>query len=152
MNNVNTLHWSILREYDIRGVVGDTLEIGDARLIGQAFGSLVKQNLGRTVCVAYDGRISSPDIARVVVDGLVSTGATVIHFGMGTTPMLYFGSKILNADGAIMVTGSHNPASYNGFKMVMNNKPFFGKQIQKIGDLAARHDFATGCFFFPGLR
>ncbi len=144
MDDKHKFHWSILREYDIRGVVGETLTIGDAYVIGRTFGTLISRNMGKTVCVGYDGRISSPEMEAALTQGLVDTGIAVIRINLGPTPMVYFASKILNTDGGIMITGSHNPANYNGFKFVMNNKPFYGKDIQKLGKLAAAGDYEYG--------
>jgi len=138
------LHKSILREYDIRGVVGKTLISSDAYTIGKAFGTMIKRNSGKTVCVGYDDRLSSPDMTLVVVDGLVSTGLVIIRIGMGPIPMLYFTANVLNTDGNIMVTNSHNPADYNGFKMVMNNQPFSGEDIQELRRICDEGDYEEG--------
>jgi len=129
-----------LREYDIRGVVGLTLHPADAFAIGRVFGSIVAGNGGHTVAVAYDGRLSSPDLEPELVRGLMESGMNVLRIGCGPTPLLYFAANTLGADGGIMVTGSHNPPDYNGFKMVLANKPFFGRQIQDLGARAAAGD------------
>jgi phosphomannomutase len=129
-----------LREYDIRGIVGKTLHRRDAYAIGRVFGSIVKEGGGSTVAVGYDGRLSSPELEIELVRGLIDSGAEVLRIGRGPTPMLYFAGVTLKADGGIMVTGSHNPPDYNGFKMVLGNKPFFGKSIQEIGSRAAAGD------------
>jgi phosphomannomutase len=129
-----------LREYDIRGVVGKTLSEADAFAIGRCFGSVVARRGGLTVAVGYDGRISSPGMEASLVAGLRASGIEAIRIGCGPTPMLYYAARTLPADGGIMVTGSHNPPDYNGFKMVLANKPFFGKDIQEIGRMAAAGD------------
>ncbi|MDG6095139.1 phosphomannomutase/phosphoglucomutase [Acetobacter sp. AN02] len=129
-----------LREYDIRGIVGKTLTTDDAFAIGRTFGSLVVRNGGKTVTVGYDGRLSSPDLEAALVRGVTACGLHVVRVGCGPTPMLYFASVIRKADGAIMVTGSHNPPDYNGFKMMLAGKPFFGKDIQELGRLSAAGD------------
>ncbi len=131
-------HPSILREYDIRGIVGETLSTADAEAIGRAFGGLVIGQGGKLVCVGYDGRLSSPELEGSLVAGLLSTGLTVHRVGRGPTPMLYYATHVMQADGGIMVTGSHNPPDHNGFKMVLHGKPFFAEQIQELGRLAAR--------------
>jgi phosphomannomutase len=92
------------------------------------------------VAVGYDGRLSSPALEDTLVQGLVDSGMQVLRIGRGPTPMLYFAAVTLDADGGIMVTGSHNPPDYNGFKMVLANKPFFGTAIQDIGARAAAGD------------
>jgi len=132
-----------LREYDIRGVVGRTLSEADAFAIGRAFGSVVARGGGSTVAVGYDGRLSSPTLAASLVDGLEASGIEVLRVGRGPTPMLYFAATTLGTDGAVMVTGSHNPPDYNGFKMMLGKHAFFGEQIQEIGRLAAAGDVVT---------
>ena len=131
---------TVLREYDIRGIVGRTLHPADAFAIGRVFGSIVARAGGRTVAVGYDGRVSSPDLESRLVDGLKASGMEVTRIGLGPTPMLYYASTVRETDGAVMVTGSHNPADYNGFKMMLARKPFFGKQITEIGRLAKAGD------------
>jgi phosphomannomutase len=135
---------TVLREYDVRGIVGKTLSVDDARAVGRAFGTLVKRAGGRSVCVGYDGRISSPDMEAALVDGLRRCGLRVLRVGLGPTPMLYFSVYHHDADGGVMVTGSHNPPDYNGFKMMIGKKPFFGEQIQELGRLAAAGDYESG--------
>jgi phosphomannomutase len=129
-----------LREYDIRGVVGRTLSGEDAFAIGRCFGTIVARNGGRTVAVGYDGRLSSPSLEEALTGGLVASGMEVTRIGRGPTPMLYFAATTLKSDGAVMVTGSHNPPDYNGFKMVLAGKPFFGTQIRDLGQMAAADD------------
>lgn len=129
-----------LREYDIRGIVGKTLHAEDAFAIGRTFGSIVARRDGKTVAVGYDGRLSSPELEAALVDGLKASGMEVLRVGRGPTPMLYYAATTLETDGCIMVTGSHNPPDYNGFKMMLGRKPFFGQQIQELGRLAAAGD------------
>jgi phosphomannomutase len=138
---------TVLREYDIRGIVGKTLHPADAFAIGRVFGSIVVAGGGRVVAVGYDGRLSSPDLEPPLVAGLKACGLEVLRIGRGPTPMLYYAATTLETDGAVMVTGSHNPPDYNGFKMMLGRKPFFGAQIQQIGSIAERGevvDEATG--------
>ena len=137
-------HPSVLREYDIRGIVGDTLNNEDAFALGCAFGTTIKRGGGQNVCVGYDGRESSPLFADNLVKGLLSTGVDVENIGIGPTPMLYFAVKDHKADGGIMITGSHNPSDYNGFKMTLQNAPVFGDAVQALGQLAAEGDFEQG--------
>ncbi len=137
-------HPSILREYDIRGVVGQTLSARDARALGATIGTMVAARRGTTVALGQDGRLSSPELAAAVADGLVSTGVTVKRIGVGPTPMLYFADRQLDTAAGIMVTGSHNPPDYNGFKLVMGHGPVYGETIQQIGRIAASGQFATG--------
>jgi len=135
---------TILREYDIRGIVGETLFAEDAFAIGKAFGTRVRRGGGSVVCVGWDGRLSSPDLAAALVDGLTSTGCTVRKVGRGPTPMLYYAAKARGADGGIMVTGSHNPPNHNGFKMVLGGRPFFGPDIKDLGRIADEGDWLAG--------
>jgi phosphomannomutase len=132
---------TVLREYDIRGVVGKTLKPEDAFAIGRCFGSIVVREGGRgRVAVGYDGRLSSPDLEPQLVAGLRACGLEVLRIGLGPTPMLYYAACTLETAGAVMVTGSHNPPDYNGFKMMLGRKPFFGEQIREIGRMAAEGD------------
>jgi phosphomannomutase len=137
-------HETVLREYDIRGIIGQTLQPEDAFAIGRCFGSVVVRTRGThdgaKVAVGYDGRLSSPDLEPQLVAGLRACGIEVLRIGLVATPMLYYAGHALEADGAIMVTGSHNPPDYNGFKMMLGKKPFFGPQIQEIGRMAAEGD------------
>ncbi len=131
---------TVLREYDIRGTVGGTLYADDAFAIGRTFGSLIVRAGGRTVAVGYDGRLSSPELEAALVKGLDACGLHVLRIGRGPTPMLYYAATKMKTDGAVMVTGSHNPPDYNGFKMVLGGKPFFGEQIRELGILARSSD------------
>jgi phosphomannomutase len=131
---------TVLREYDIRGIVGTTLHTTDAFAIGRCFGSIVAHQGGTTVAVGYDGRVSSPTLEPELVAGLRASGMEVIRVGLGPTPMLYYASTVLKTGGAVMLTGSHNPPDYNGFKMMLTRKPFFGAQIREIGRMAAAGD------------
>jgi len=126
-------HPTILRSYDIRGIVGTTLSTDDARAIGLGFARFVADAGGSRVAVGRDGRLSSPDLAEGLIHGLVDGGMTVIDIGLGPTPMLYFADQHHQTDGAIQVTGSHNPPTHNGFKMVLGHKPFFGNDITELG-------------------
>ena len=133
---------TILREYDIRGQLGINLSEKDAYALGRAFGTFIQEKadpLGdvHTVCVGCDGRLSSPHLSKSLCEGLKDTGVCVINIGMGPTPMLYFSVKHLNGDAGIMVTGSHNPPDYNGFKMTLNKEPIFGETIQEIGKISS---------------
>ncbi len=144
MTGARTLDPTILREYDIRGIVGKTLTADDVRTVGRAFGSIVARAGGHRVVVGYDGRLSSPELEGALVEGLTACGLTVCRVGRGPTPMLYYASHAVGADGAVMITGSHNPPEYNGIKMVLKGKSFFGADIQRLGRIAAAGDFVSG--------
>ncbi|MGE0094742.1 MAG: phosphoglucomutase/phosphomannomutase PgmG [Alphaproteobacteria bacterium] len=140
----HNFHPTILREYDVRGVIGETLAAADARAVGRSFGTALVRDGGKRVAVGYDGRLSSPEMEAAVVEGLASCGLEVIRVGLGPTPMTYFAVKHLAADGGLMVTGSHNPPHYNGFKMATSKGPFYGDAIKALGARAASGDFAKG--------
>lgn len=140
----HVFHPSILREYDIRGIVGETLFPADAYAIGRALGTLCRAAGGQRAVIGRDGRLSSPDMEAEVVRGLADCGLDVARIGVGPTPMLYYAGKVLEADVAVAITGSHNPPNHNGFKMVMAGLPFFGPQIRTLGTVAASGQFASG--------
>lgn len=141
----HNFHPSVLREYDIRGVIGETLGPDDARAIGRGFATLLRQAGGKTVAVGYDGRVSSPLLEHALIEGLTASGCDVVRVGMGPTPMLYYAEASLpQADGGIEITGSHNPANYNGFKMVFQGRPFFGADILTLGEMAAAGAWLDG--------
>ena len=142
--DTHQFHPTILREYDIRGIVGETLFSADAEAIGRAFATLLLEEGGKRVCVGYDGRLSSPELADALIRGLTSAGADVEAIGLGPTPMLYFAVHHLRADGGIQVTGSHNPPSHNGFKMMIGKTSFFGDRIQALGKVAANGAYRSG--------
>jgi phosphomannomutase/phosphoglucomutase len=127
---------SIFKAYDIRGIIDQTLDASVAKSIGQAFGSQMRE-LGETVIViGRDGRLSGPNLIEALAEGLLSTGIDVIDLGMVATPMVYFGAN-QTIEGrkplsGIMITGSHNPPNYNGFKMVLGGAAIYGEQIQAI--------------------
>ena len=135
---------SLLREYDIRGIVGESLSAADARVLGRAFGSLARRRGARAVALGYDGRHSSPMLAESMAEGLAASGIDVTDIGCGPTPMLYFAAHTQGLDGGVMVTGSHNPPDYNGFKLTLGKAPFFGEDIQELGRIAAAADYEAG--------
>lgn len=137
-------HPSSLREYDIRGIVGDTLGEADAYAIGRGFGTRVQRNGGTRVAVGYDGRVSSVSLEGELVRGLRETGIDVVRVGLGPTPMLYYAEATLEVDGGVQVTGSHNPGEYNGFKMVLAHAPFYGADIRDLDRLSEAADWETG--------
>ena len=138
-------HPTVLREYDIRGIIGETLGEADAYAIGRGFATLLGRAGGRKVAVGYDGRTSSPMLEAALVRGINDAGLDVVRIGLGPTPMLYYAeASAEDVQGGIQITGSHNPANYNGFKMVFAGRPFFGDDIQQLGRMAASGDWASG--------
>ncbi|MDQ2105327.1 phosphoglucomutase/phosphomannomutase PgmG [Azospirillum isscasi] len=144
MSEAHTFHPTVLREYDIRGIVGSTLTAADARAVGRAFGTVVARGGGKTVCVGYDGRLSSPELEAALVDGLVACGLHVLRIGLGPTPMLYFATRDREAAAGIMITGSHNPPDYNGIKMMLGKGPVYGQRILDLGVIASKADYVSG--------
>jgi phosphomannomutase len=135
---------TILREYDIRGTIGKTLHAADAYAIGRAFATVVARRGGSHVHVGRDGRASSPDMEKAVCDGLAAGGMRVSRIGLGPTPMLYYATFSRGSDAGLMVTGSHNPPEYNGFKMVVGKKAFYGDDILNLGRIAASGEYVSG--------
>ena len=141
----HNFHPTVLREYDIRGIIGETLGADDASAIGRGFATLLRRDGGRKVAVGYDGRTSSPMLAEALVAGLNASGVDVVRIGMGPTPMLYYAeASAEDVEGGIQITGSHNPANHNGFKMVFRGRPFFGADIQQLGRMASEGDWLDG--------
>jgi phosphomannomutase len=138
------LHPTALREYDIRGIYGETLRDEDAYGIGRSFGTIVRRGGGSRVAIGRDGRLSSPALEAELVRGLSEAGIDVVRIGIGPSPMLYFAEATLGVDAGMMVTGSHNPGDYNGFKMVLGHGAFFGEQIQALGRMSASGDWESG--------
>jgi len=135
---------TILREYDIRGTVGSTLFEADALALGRAFAQCIAEVGGKRAAVGRDGRLSSPTLEAALVQGLAESGIDVARIGLGPTPMLYYAAYTLGVDAGIMVTGSHNPADYNGFKLVLQKRSFYGADIQRLGEIAAKGAFRSG--------
>ncbi len=126
-----------LREYDIRGIVGETLSTADAYALGRAYAVMAKAAGGSRVAVGYDGRESSPALEAALAAGLSDSGMAVCRIGLASTPTLYFAVYALAADGGIMVTGSHNPPEYNGFKLMLGRRALYGDDIRALGEIAA---------------
>ena len=135
---------TILREYDIRGIFKENLDTNDAYATGRAFGTIVAQKGGKTASVGYDGRLSSVALEDSLVEGLKDCGLEVFRIGLGPTPMLYFAVTALGRDGGVMVTGSHNPPEFNGFKLTLCGLPFWDQDIQSLGRAIADGNLAQG--------
>jgi len=134
----------ILREYDMRGVVGQSLTAADALALGRTLGTMVARERGRSIATAYDGRLTSPELEAALVDGITASGLVARRIGLGPTPAMYFATKVLEVDAGVMVTGSHNPPAHNGFKITLGGRPFWGQDIQHLGEAAARGDWIDG--------
>ncbi len=134
----------IFREYDVRGIVDQDLDADTVRTLGRAFGTYAARAGARTCAVGRDCRLSSPALARAFSEGLLATGIDAIDVGQAPTPLLYFAVHHLPADAGVMVTGSHNPPEYNGFKVQIGTASLYGSQILALRDIAERGDFASG--------
>ena len=135
---------TILREYDVRGIVGKTLGREDAWALGRSFGTLASDEGARAIAVGRDGRTHSPELEDALVDGLMECGLHVVRIGVGPSPMLYYATNVLDVQGGIQVTGSHNPADYNGFKMLLRGRSIFGEAIQDLGRRSAAGAWTDG--------
>ena len=138
---------SIFKAYDIRGIVGKTVDETFAEHLGRAFGTEAKALGEKAVAVGRDGRVSGPGLVAALIRGIASTGLDVVDLGAVTTPMLYYVAATRGKHGCtsgIQVTGSHNPKDYNGFKMVLKGAAVFGDQIQSLRRRIENEDYATG--------
>ena len=137
----------IFREYDIRGIVHNDLNPEVTRLVGRAYGSALRDTVDKPipkVVVGQDNRPHSPDLADGLIEGLRSAGVDVVSIGTVPTPLTLWAEKRLEADGAIQITGSHNPPEYNGIKMTMEGGSFFGASIQGLLDRIQNDRFHSG--------
>ena len=135
---------TIFREYDIRGVADEELLSEDVVLLGQAFGTYMQRHAGRKVSLGRDTRLSSPRLRDALMQGLKASGCEVTDIGVVPTPVLYYSAIHLKMDGAVMITGSHNPSEFNGFKTVCGDGTIHGAAIQEIRRLIETGDLATG--------
>src|SRR5690606_21997237 len=147
VQNVQTppkLPATIFRAYDIRGVVGDTLTAEAAYWIGRAIGSEGLAKGEPKVAVGRDGRLSGPELVQQLIQGLLDCGCIVSDVGMVPTPVLYFATNVLEGKSGVMLTGSHNPPDYNGFKIVIAGDTQAGEQIQALKARIDNNDLASG--------
>ena len=138
------MNTNIFREYDIRGIVGEQLTDETVATLGSAIGTFFAQNGARRIAIGRDGRTHSGMLQAALVRGLTEGGIDAVLVGMGPSPMLYFATYYLDVDGGIQVTGSHNPADYNGFKLLLKGRSVFGQEIQGIGERAAAGHWSSG--------
>jgi phosphomannomutase/phosphoglucomutase len=135
---------TIFREYDIRGVADTELATPDIIDLGRALGTLLQRKSGRAISLGRDVRLSSARLRDALLEGLVDTGCHITDIGVVPTPMLYFSAVHLEADGAVMITGSHNPSEFNGFKTVCGPTTLHGETIQEVLHLIQKRDFEKG--------
>ncbi len=135
---------SIFREYDIRGVVEHDLTPNVVEKIGRAYATLARERGVNTIAVGRDGRLTSPALRGQLIAGLTGAGVNVVDIGLCATPLLYFSLFHCDVDGGIMITGSHNAAEYNGFKMCVGKEALYGEDIQRLLKIYDAEQFATG--------
>lgn len=135
---------SIFRAYDIRGIVGQTLDTDIAYRIGEAVGSQVTAQGEKGVVVGADGRLSSPELSAALIQGIRDSGQDVINIGTVPTPLVYFATHCMDANSGVMITGSHNPADYNGFKIVIGGKTLANEEIKALYQRIITNDFTSG--------
>ncbi|MCO6509210.1 MAG: phosphomannomutase/phosphoglucomutase [Aridibacter famidurans] len=131
-----SLNPHIFREYDIRGIVGEDLTEGSVAELATAIGTFFRKNGAQKIAIGYDARESSPEFGSILSDGLRSSGIDVVSIGRVPTPVLYYTVHTQDVDGGIMITGSHNPPEYNGFKICLGKEALFGDQIREIRSIA----------------
>src|SRR5262245_45108018 len=134
----------LFREYDLRGIVGDELTESIAETVGRTYCTYVKDLDVKTISVGRDGRLSSPDLFRALVRGLLAGGLNVVDIGICPSPLVYFSLFTLPVDGGIMITGSHNAAEYNGFKICVGKEAIHGEAIQELRRIMEGGAFVTG--------
>src|SRR5712691_7168989 len=135
---------TIFREYDIRGIADTELANPDVVELGRGLGTLLQRKSGRKINLGRDCRLSSPRLRDALAEGLVASGCEVTDIGVVPTPLLYFSAVHLKADGAVMITGSHNPSEFNGFKTVCGPTTLHGETIQEVLHLIQNRDFEKG--------
>ena len=135
---------TIFREYDIRGVAEVEFLDPDIEALGQAFGTFLQRHAGRKICLGRDTRLSSPRLRNALMKGLLSSGCQVTDIGVAPTPVLYYSVFHLQADGGVMITGSHNPPEFNGFKVVCGSSTIYGERIQDLRRMIETGDLARG--------
>src|SRR6202166_2076280 len=135
---------TIFREYDIRGIAETELASADVADLGRALGTYMLRQSGPRINLGRDCRLSSPRLHDALLEGLQSTGCEVTDIGVVPTPLLYFSAVHLEADGAVMITGSHNPSEFNGFKTVCGSGTLHGETIQEIRRMIDKGDFESG--------
>lgn len=145
MKTCHKFNPEILRAYDIRGTIGATLFNEDAYYLSRSLAQVLEgKGLKGRVCIGYDGRLTSPELHSLLVKGFIDSGVDVLDIGLVPTPALYFATVTQKCVAGVMITGSHNPPEYNGFKIMLNGASFFGDDIQELAQIAGQGKFPTG--------
>ncbi len=134
----------IFREYDIRGTYPDELNEETVTLLGKAFGTYYRKNNAKKITLGRDCRLSSPELSKWLKQGLLSSGIDILELGVVATPLVYFSLHIMEVDGGIQITGSHNPPEFNGFKICLGKETIYGEEIQKIKEICKLREFVEG--------
>ena len=134
----------IFREYDLRGVVGRDFDLADVEILGRGYGTYLVRHGGGKAVVGRDCRLSSPEIKEALIKGLTAAGIDIIDLGVCPSPVLYFALFHLEVDGGVMITASHNPPEYNGFKLCLGRETIFGPEIQRFKKVMDDRDFVVG--------
>ena len=134
----------VFRAYDIRGVVGTELSDELIEKLGKAIGTKLQRNNLNSLNICRDGRLSGPHISKLFIKGVLSTGCDIYNLNLGPTPLLYYSTFKSSIRNGVMITGSHNPRDYNGFKIVFDQKPLSGESIIELKDLIENEDFISG--------
>ena len=132
---------SILKQYDIRGIINKDLNEVDAYFVGKSYGTMLSKINKKNCVIGYDARFTSKDYSNEVIKGLTECGINITNIGLAPTPMVYFAIQFLKKDAGLIITASHNPPEYNGFKMLTNEDPIWGKDIQELGKIAEKGEF-----------
>jgi phosphomannomutase/phosphoglucomutase len=138
------MNQNIFREYDIRGIVGPDLNVETVAVLARAIGTFLAQHGAKRIAIGFDARESSPVFRDLLVQGLNASGCDVLDIGRVPTPVLYFAVFTKDVDGGVMITGSHNPADHNGFKINLGKASIHGPQIQEIKEIAFTGNFVHG--------
>ncbi len=138
------MNTSVFRMYDIRGVVKEDFPEEMVRDLGRAFGTYIRRHEGQTIALSGDVRLTTPDLKRWFGEGILASGVEVVDIGIVPTPVNYFSMYQLEVDGAVQITGSHNPPEFNGFKLSHRRAAVYGDQIQGLRTLIEERDFETG--------
>lgn len=142
--DISSVNEKIFRQYDIRGIYNEDLSVRDAELIGKAFGTYIRRKGETEAIVGRDNRKSSPELFNSLVKGLMDAGINVKDIGIVISPIFYYATYLYNIKSGIMITASHNPAKYNGFKVQYDGRTLYGVELQEIKRIIQKDEFEKG--------